>query len=398
MEHPRRRWLDETHRAEMEAWGEQSSLSVPLFFQGEAIGTLTLVEKRVAGDSSPEEHEAARADWRSPPPSPSTTRACSAREASRTGASPRWWTRVGPSPRRWTWTSSCRPSRMRPARPSAPRSARSTPTTRETETLTVVAFYQRVPDARTSGWVGRRTRCADYPGDRATLYCGQIKRGDGLGPDARRRQPAVHDRERREDDPHRPARGRRRADRGARRSSRPSTSATSRARSARSRGRSASRRRIAMRNAQLLGRLEEQNRRLGSLLDSTTRHHVECRPRGRARRRWPRRRRVALDCQQCQIQEYDADANTVTVAAMYSASPDPAAFESLHETFSLDDEPEERGDHRGARSRSSRPSDPDVTPGAREVVREVRRQGVPQRAARVQRRAHRPARPHRDRA
>ena len=73
---------------------------------------------------------------------------------------------------------------------------------------------------------------------------------------------------------------------------------------------------------------------------------------------------AALDCQQCQIQEFDAAANTVTVSAMYMREPDPAGLESLHETFTLDDEPEERAIIEGKVPVEQVASDPDVTPGA----------------------------------
>jgi GGDEF domain-containing protein len=50
----------------------------------------------------------------------------------------------------------------------------------------------------------------------------------------------------------------------------------------------------------------------------------------------------ALDAEQCQIQEYDAAANTVTPVAFWQGHKERPEPDSMHKTFSLANEPEER--------------------------------------------------------
>ncbi len=171
---------------------------------------------------------------------------------------------------------------------------------------------------------------------------------------------------------------------------------TSPRRSARSRGRWASRRRspCATRSS-----CAGSKSRTGASTRCSSRRRRS--PRASTSTRCSRpsraRPREALDCQQCQIQEFDADGQHGDRGGHCTARiRDPLAYESLHQTFSLDDEPEERAIIVGKAPGRAVRLGPGRDPGRRGLLREVRRQGVPERAAGVQRRPVRPARPDRD--
>ena len=99
--------------------------------------------------------------------------------------------------------------------------------------------------------------------------------------------------------------------------------------------------RLAMRNAQLLRRLEQQNVQLELAARLDARDHLE-------RRAWTTCSRPSRvpplgpsTASSARSRSTTGRPNTVTVVAMYSAIHDPLAFESLHQTYSLEEEPEE---------------------------------------------------------
>jgi GAF domain-containing protein len=96
----------------------------------------------------------------------------------------------------------------------------------------------------------------------------------------------------------------------------------------------------AIYRAQLLERSEAQNHRLNLLLEST-RAITSSVDLEEVLDIVARTTCEALDCEQCQIQSYDAAARSITVSGHYQRHPDPAALESYGKTFSLEDEPDE---------------------------------------------------------
>ncbi len=96
----------------------------------------------------------------------------------------------------------------------------------------------------------------------------------------------------------------------------------------------------AIHRAQLLQRSEAQNRRLNLLLESTRAINSSV-DLEEVLHTVARTTCEALDCEQCQIQSYDAATKSITVSGHYQRRPDPVGRESLGKTFSLVDEPEE---------------------------------------------------------
>jgi diguanylate cyclase (GGDEF)-like protein len=354
--------LDPAHLREMQEWHEQTNLSVPLVFNDEAIGLLTLVEKRWRRCFTPEERRLL-----AQLAVPAAVAIHNARMFRREAQQNRRLRALVDAGRAISSTLDL--DRLLQTVAQAAGEALGTAECAidsydaESETISIVAFYQRAADVQDAGWVGRTYSLSDFPSDRATLYGGRIHEENVSDPtlDEANRRSMIENGEKTimsvplEDD------GRpigllvfveTEAERHFTRDEREIAGAL------------AEQAAIAMRNAQILGRLEEQNRRLDSLLESTKAitSSVDLEE---VLQTVARTAAEALDCQQCQIQEFDADANAVTVAAMYMRDPDPVALESLHETFTLDDEPEERGIIEGKVPVEQVASDPDVTPGAR---------------------------------
>ena len=386
--------LDEVDRREMDLWGEQSDLSVALFFGDEPIGVLTLVEKRWPRHFAPEERELlARLA------SPAAVAIHNARmfrreaeqnrrlralvEASRAISSEieldellRTVARVAGEA---LGTDECAIDTYDP----------------ETETTTVVALYQRVPDDADE-WIGKRFPLSDFPSDRHTLYGDEVVEEHVSDPtlDEANRRSMLENGEKTVlsvplHDEGMPIGILAFFELGAERHF-----TRDEREIARALGEQAA---VAIRNAHTVRRIEEQNRRLDSLLESTKAitSSVDL---DEVLLTVARTAAAALDCQQCQIQEYDQVADTVTVAAMYTAKHDPLAYDSLHEAYSLEDEPEEKAIIKGRVPGRAVRVRPGPHAGGAGGLREIRRQGLPERAARVQRRGHRAARPHRDRA
>jgi GAF domain-containing protein len=353
--------LDSVDRLEMEEWGEHSDLTVPLVFKDEVIGVLTLVEKREPRHFSAEER---------------TLLAQLAVPAAVAIHNARMFRREAEQNRRLR--SLVDASRaissildLEELLDTIARAAGEALKTdecainsydSESETLKIVAFKQRVPDHEGGDWVGRTFSLADFPSDRATLYGGRIHEETISDPtlDAANRRSMIENGEKtilsvplKDDD--QPIGILVFVETGAERHFTREEREVA--------GALAEQAAIAMRNAQVLKRLEEQNRRLDSLLESTKAitSSVDL---DEVLVTVARTAAEAFDCQQCQIQEFDAAANAVTVAATFARDGDPKAYESLHKTFSLDEEPEERAIIVGKVPVVQYASDPDMNPVA----------------------------------
>lgn len=117
----------------------------------------------------------------------------------------------------------------------------------------------------------------------------------------------------------------------------------------------------AIHNAQLLRRSELQNRRLSLLLEST-RAISSSVDLDEVLSTVARTAADLLGSAECQIQEYDAVANTVKPVALWQRVPDELSRSSLGQTYSLDDEPQERAFLDARQSLEQRYSDPDLPP------------------------------------
>ena len=355
---------DPVERKALEAWGEQSVLSVALAFNEEPIGVLTLVEKRWPRHFAPEEHELlGRLAV------PAAVAIHNARMFRREAEQNRRLTALVGASRAMSSTLDLDELLQTIARVAG--EALGTDECAidgydaETETLEVLAFYRGIPDDDPTDWVGTTFSLRDYPGDRDTLYSGKTKQEKVSDPatDPANRASMLASGEKtiltvplvEQGEPV-----------GALvffETERERDFTEEERQIAWALGEQA---RLAMRNAQLLRRLEQQNVQLSSLLASTRAitssvvldDVLEAVARTAAR---------ALDCQQCQIQEYDRTANAVTVVAMYSAIRDPLAFESLHQTYSLEEDPEELAIITGKLPVEQSASDPGATPGAVEA-------------------------------
>jgi len=331
--------LDPVDRFEMEEWGEYSDLTVPLVFKDEVIGVLTLVEKREPRHFSAEERTLL-----AQLAVPAAFAIHNARMFRREAQQNRRLRALVDANRAISSTLDLEELLLTIARTAgeALGTAECAINSHDpgAETITVVALWQRVPDAEGEAWIGRTYSLREFPADRAVLYGGEIVEESLSDPtlEAANRRSMIENHEKTylnvplEDD------GQpigllvfveTEAERHFTRDERDIAGAL------------AEQAAIAMRNAQVLKRLEEQNRRLDSLLESTKAitSSVDL---DEVLETVARTAAEAFDCQQCQIQEFDAAANSVTVAATFARDDDPKAYESLHKTFSLDDEPEER--------------------------------------------------------
>ncbi len=354
--------IDPADLRELRQWGEQTNVSVPLVFNDEVIGVVTLVEKREPRRFTPEEHRLL-----AQVAVPMAVAINNARMFRREAEQNRRLRALVDASRAMSSTLDLDELLQTIARVAgeALGTAECAINTYdpETEELVIVAFWQRHPGPDHDAWVGRTYSLREFPADRAVLYGGRIVEENVSDPtlDEANRRSMTENGEKTLLNVPLCDEGRpigvlvfveTAAERHFTREEREIAAAL---------GEQAT---IAMRNAQMLRRLEEQNRRLDSLLAST-RAITSSVDLDEVLETVARTAAQALDCQQCQIQEFDAAANTVTVAAMYARTPDPAAFESLHQTFPLDDEPEERAIIEGKRPVVQLASDPDVTPGAR---------------------------------
>ena len=356
--------IDPAHLLEMKEWGEQANLSTPLVFNDQVLGILTLVEKRESRRFSAEEHRLL-----AQLAAPAAVAINNARMFRREAQQNRRLRALVDAGRAISSTLDLDELLQTVARMAGEALGTDECVINtydaESGTVTIVAFYQREPDPTYKTWLGRSFSLRDYPADRAILFGDQIVEETISDPtlDEANRRSMIKNGEKTILSVPLWSDGRPigllgffeiQSERHFTREEREIAGALAEQAS------------VAMRNATVLRRLEEQNRRLDSLLESTKAitSSVDL---DEVLQAVARTAAEALDCQQCQIQEFDAAANTVTVAATHVRQPDPAALESLHETFSLDDEPEERAIIEGKVPVEQVASDPDVMPSAREA-------------------------------
>jgi GAF domain-containing protein len=342
-------------RAIMERWGERSVFSVPLVFQDEVVGALTLVEKRAPRRFTPDDLRLLELLA-----VPAAVAVHTARMLRREAEQTRRMGALLSAGRAMTATIDL--DQLLATITHEAREALDTAECAintydpETETMTVVAFEQRAPEPGWEGWVGRAYSLDEFAFDRQTLHGGEIveERISDPDMDERNRADMLENGEKSslnvplvyegqpigflvfiETEVERRFTG---EDRQL----------------AAALGEQAA---AAIHHAQLLRQTEMQNRQLGLLLDSTraVSSSVDL---DEVLNTVARSAGELLGSDECQIQEYDPAANTVRPVALWQRTLDEAARASLGEVFSLDDEPEERAFLEAGEVLEQRYSDP----------------------------------------
>ncbi len=349
-------------RATMERWGECSVFSVPLVFQDEVIGALTLVEKRAPrrftdGDLRLLELMAVSA----------AVAVYNARVLRREAEQARRIGALLSASRAMTATIE-----LEQLLATITREARAALDAAEcaintydasSETMTVVALEQRAPEPDWERWVGKTYSLEEFAFDRQILMAGEIveervsdpdmdemNRADMLenGEKSSLNVPLVYEGEpigflvfieteveRHFTDEERQL--------------------------AAALGEQAA---AAIHHAQLLRQSEAQNRQLGLLLRST-RAISSSVDLDEVLSTVARTAGELLGSQECQIQEYDADANTVTPVTLWERDPHEGARDSIGQVFSLDEDPEEHVFLEAGEVLEQRYSDPDLPASTR---------------------------------
>ena len=124
---------------------------------------------------------------------------------------------------------------------------------------------------------------------------------------------------------------------------------------------------VAIRNARLYSMSRRQNERLAALLDSS-RAISSAIDLDEVLDIVARRAAEVLDCDECQIQEYDHEANTVTPVAFYQRVFDALNAESLGKVFDLADFPSDQEMIEKRAIKEERFSDHDLAPGTRAAM------------------------------
>jgi GAF domain-containing protein len=341
--------------ASMERWGERSVFSVPLVFQDEVVGALTLVEKR-----APRRFDEDDLRLLELLAVPAAVAVQTARTLRREAEQARRLEALLSASR--AMSSTIELDELLATITHAAREALDTAECSintydaETDTITVVAFEQRSPEPGWERWVGRTYSLEEFPADRRILLGGRIVEERVSDPDMDERNradmlenqeksflnvPLVYEGEpigflvfieteveRHFSDEERLV--------------------------AAALGEQAA---AAIHHAQLLRQTAVQNRQLGLLLEST-RAISSSVDLDEVLDNVARTAAELLGSQECQIQEYDQVANTVRPIALWQRTPDEKARASLGQLFSLDDEPEARDFLQAGEVLEQRYSDP----------------------------------------
>jgi len=347
--------LTERERATMRRWGELSVLSIPLLFQDEAVGALALVEKRAPRTFTPDDLRLLEL-MAVPAAVAVHTARMLRREADQTR---RLQALLGAS-RAMTSTIE-----LEDLLATITREARRALDTAEcaidtldpdTGIMTTVSFDARDPRADWERWVGLSYPLEDHSFDRLVLHEGEIVEervsDPDIDPDDRAEMVRTGEKsclsvplqyegrpigilffietetERRFTDEERAL--------------------------AAALGEQAA---AAIHHAQLLRRSAQQNRQLALLLESTraVSSSVDL---DEVLNTVARTAAELLGSEECQIQQYDREANTVRPVALWQREPEPQALASLGKDFSLDDEPEEKAFLEAGKVLEQRYSDP----------------------------------------
>ena len=323
----------------MRRWGELSALSVPLVFQDDVIGALTLVEKRAPRRFSPDDVRLLEILA-----VPAAVAVHNARLFRREAEQNRRLQALLVAGRAMNSTI-----RLDELLATIARAAREALDTAEAaihtydpvnDSVTIVAYDRRDPVPGWEQYLGRTYRLIDFPADREMLLSGEIveERGSDPALDERNRQWLIDNGEKAflnvpliyegvpmgllvfiETE----------AERHFTREERELAAALGEQAAA------------AIHHAKLLEQTERQNRQLGLLLESTRAISTSVEL-DEVLAIVARTTAEALGAEQCQIQEYDAAANTVTPVAFWQRHTERPEPDSMHKTFSLAGEPEER--------------------------------------------------------
>jgi GGDEF domain-containing protein len=323
----------------MRRWGELSVLSVPLVFQDDVIGALTLVEKRAPRRFSPDDLRLLEILA-----VPAAVAVHNARMFRREAEQNRRLQALLAASR--AMNSTIRLDELLATIARAARAALDTAEAAidtydpENDAITIVAYDPRDPKPGWEEYLGRTYQLADYPADRAVLLSGEIVEEHVSDPalDERNRRAMLESDEKTmltvplvyegvpmgllvfiETETERRF--------------------TSEERElAAALGEQAA---AAIHHAGLLEQTERQNRQLGLLLESTRAISTSVEL-DEVLAIVARTTAEALGAEQCQIQEYDAAADTVTPVAFWQRHTERLEPDSMHKTFSLAAEPEER--------------------------------------------------------
>jgi len=323
----------------MRRWGELSVLSVPLVFQDEVIGALTLVEKRAARRFSPDDLRLLGILA-----VPAAVAVHNARMFRREAEQNRRLQALLVASRAMNSTI-----RLDELLATIARAAREALDTAQAaintydpanDSITVVAYDLRDPEPDWEQYLGRTYQLADFPADREMLLSGEIGEEHVSDPalDERNRRSMIENGEKAmltvplvyEGEPI----GllvfiETEAERRFTKEEHELAAALGEQAAA------------AIHHAKLLEQSERQNRQLGLLLESTRAISTSVEL-DEVLAIVARTTAEALGAEQCQIQEYDAAANTVTPIAFWQRHTERPEPDSMHRTFSLADEPEER--------------------------------------------------------
>ena len=234
----------------------------------------------------------------------------------------------------------------------------------DAETMTVVAFEQRTPEPDWERWVGRVYSLDEYAFDRRLLYGGEIveERVSDPSMDEQNRADMLENGEKSLLNVPLVYEGRpigllvfieTEVERHFTDEERQLAAALGEQAAA------------AIHHAQLLRQTEAQNRQLGLLLEST-RAISSSVDLDEVLNTVARTAAELLGSQECQIQEYDPAANTVTPVALWQRVPYEGARDSIGQVFSLEEDPEERAFLEAGEVLEQRYSDPDLPASTRQ--------------------------------
>jgi GAF domain-containing protein len=349
--------ITDRERATMERWGERSVLSVPLLFQDEVVGALALVEKRAPRRFTPDDLRLLELMA-----VPAAVAVHTARMLGREAEQSRRLGALLTASRAMASTidlddllkTICHEARV------ALDTDECAIDTYDPDdgTLTLVALEQRVPQQDWEQWVGRAYSLDEYRFDRQVLYAGEIveERVSDPGMDEKNRAEMIENGEKSCLNVPLHFEGRPIGvilfiETGTERR----FTAEERALAA-TLGEQAA---AAIHHAQLLRQSAIQNRQLALLLESTrvVSSSVDL---DEVLNTVARTAAELLGSEECQIQQYDGEANTVSPVALWQRVPEKLAQASLGKEFSLDEEPEEKAFLEACKVLEQRYSDPEL--------------------------------------
>ncbi|MCX6363088.1 MAG: sensor domain-containing diguanylate cyclase [Actinobacteria bacterium] len=349
----------------MRRWGELSVLSVPLVFQDDVIGALTLVETRAPRRFSPDDLRLLEILA-----VPAAVAVYNARMFRREAEQNRRLQALLAASRAVNSTihlDELLATVVRAAR-AALDTAQAAIDTYDpaNDSITVVAYDTRDPEPGAEQFLGRTYQLADYPADREMLLSGEIGEEHVSDPalDERNRRSMLENGEKAmltiplvyegtpmgllvliETE----------MERHFTREERELAAALGEQAAA------------AIHHAELLERTERQNRQLGLLLEST-RAISRSYELDEVLAIVARTTAEALGAEQCQIQEYDGAENTVTPVAFWQRHRERPEPDSMHQTFSLANEPEERAFLESKQVVQQLYSDPEIAKPTRAIM------------------------------